>query len=52
MVISNDEILPERKLPAADVVLEDGILRSRRHDDIYFSVDDGLAEARHALEAL
>lgn len=49
MVISNDEILPERKLPAADVVLEDGILRSRRHDDIYFSVDDGLAETRHVF---
>jgi Uncharacterized conserved protein len=51
MVMANDEISRERKLPAPDVVLEDGILRSRRHDDIYFSVEDGLAETRHASQA-
>jgi len=47
--MANDEISRERKLPAPDVVLEDGILRSRRHDDIYFSVEDGLAETRHVF---
>ena len=42
-----DKFLPQ--LEPAEIISEAGILRSITHDDIYFSVEDGLAETRHVF---
>ena len=42
-----DKFLPQ--LAPADIISEAGVLRSITHDDIYFSVEDGLAESRHVF---
>ena len=40
---------PLPQLPPHDAVLNDGVLRSSRFGDIYFSTDGGLAESRHVF---
>lgn len=40
---------PLPQLPPEDAVLTDGVLRSERYGDIYFSTDGGLAETRHVF---
>ena len=40
---------PLPQLPPEDAVLTDGVLRSSRFGDIYFSTDGGLAETRHVF---
>lgn len=40
---------PLPQLPPEDAVLSDGVLRSSRFGDIYFSTDGGLAETRHVF---
>ncbi len=37
------------QLDPADITFSGGVLKSTAHDDIYFSVEDGLAEARHVF---
>ena len=37
------------QLPPEDSVLTKGVLRSLRYGDIYFSTENGLAEARHVF---
>ena len=44
---------PLPQLPPEDDFLTDGVLRSSRFSDIYFSIENGLEEARHvSLEGL
>lgn len=38
-----------RRLPAPDLETDEGTLRSRAFDDIYYSPDDGLAETKHVF---
>ena len=40
---------PLPQLPPEDAVLTDGVLRSSRFGDIYFSTDGGLAETQHVF---
>ena len=40
---------PLPQLPPSDAVLTDGVLRSSRFGDIYFSTEGGLAETRHVF---
>ena len=40
---------PLPQLPPEDAVLTDGVLRSSRFGDIYFSTEGGLAETRHVF---
>ena len=40
---------PLPQLPPEDAVLTDGVLRSLRFGDIYFSTDGGLAETQHVF---
>ena len=42
-----DKFLPQ--LEPAEIISEAGILRSITNDDIYFYVEDGLAETRHVF---
>jgi len=37
------------QLPQVDAVICDGIIRSSRFNDIYFSSENGLAETRHVF---
>ena len=39
--------IPNYKMPVPDAKIADGVLRSERFNDIYFSSENGLAEARH-----
>ena len=41
--------IPVPQLTPPDTSLEGGLLRSRRHGDIYFSAEGGLAETRHVF---
>ncbi len=44
---NHDKFLTQ--LDPADITFSDGVLKSTAHNDIYFSVEDGLAEARHVF---
>ena len=43
------ETASHARLRPLDIVETDGILRSSRHDDVYFSVENGLAETNHVF---
>ena len=45
----NHTSLPVYKMPVPDAKISDGVLRSRRFKDIYFSSEDGLAETQHVF---
>ncbi len=40
---------PNYKMPVPDAKIINGVLRSQRFNDIYFSSEDGLAEAKHVF---
>ncbi len=42
-------LIPNYKMPIPDAKIAHGVLRSERFNDIYFSSENGLAEARHVF---